>query len=89
MAQWAYATALHHAEQEDRRFGHLDGRLRTAIEQLGVNPHRVSRHVVTGISDVVKNLTPPKAVQRIKPHLRRECRKPLNMKVRTYMHHLL
>ena len=34
-------------------------------------------------------LTPPKALERVKRHLRRQCCKPTNMKVRTYIQHLL
>ena len=45
--------------------------------------------VQRALNHVVRGLAPSKALQRAKRHLRRECRKPVDMKVRIYYHHLL
>ena len=38
---------------------------------------------------MIKNMLPAKALQKVKNYLRRHCRKPHDMKVRSYYQHLL
>jgi hypothetical protein len=63
---------------------------RAALIAAGVQPaHSVQVHVLEAINFVVTNLAPKKSLQRVKRFLRRECRKPSDMKVRTYYQHLI
>ena len=41
-----------------------------------------------GLDGVIKSMTPAKALQRVKRYLRRECRKPNEMKMRVYTQHI-
>ena len=51
--------------------------------------HYLSNAIVDeSIAHLTSNLAPKKSLQRVKRHLRRECRKPADMKVRTYYQHL-
>ncbi len=54
-----------------------------------VGAHYLTAHVRIAIDFVVSNLAPKKSLQRVKRFLRRECRKPSDMKVRTYYQHLI
>ena len=54
-----------------------------------VGAHYLAAHVRIAIDFVVSNLAPKKSLQRVKRFLRRECRKPSDMKVRTYYQHLI
>jgi hypothetical protein len=45
--------------------------------------------VESAIDYVLSNVIPKKALQKVKRYLRRECRKPADMKVRMYFQHLL
>jgi hypothetical protein len=51
--------------------------------------HHLLVHVEEALNFVVTNLAPKKSLQRVKRYLRRDCRKPNDMKVRTYYQHLL
>ena len=45
-------------------------------------------HIGEALNHVVKHMVPPKALQRAKRYLRRECRKPSDMPIRSYYQHL-
>ncbi len=56
----------------------------------GVLPaHFLNVHIDDALNFVVTNLAPKKSLQRVKRFLRRDCRKPSDMKVRTYYQHLI
>jgi len=44
--------------------------------------------VKDSLNEVIKNLLPNKTLQRVKQHLRRETRKPLDMSVKQYIMHI-
>lgn len=62
---------------------------RAALMVAGIVPHRTNAHFEHAINEIITNLAPKKALQRVKRYLRRECRKPADMKVRTYYQHVL
>ena len=45
-------------------------------------------HILDGLNYVITQLVPPKSLQKVKRYLRRECRKPFEMRVRNYYQHL-
>ena len=46
-------------------------------------------HIQAALQHMLTQLLPRRALRRVKRHLRRECRKPADMKVRICMQHLL
>jgi hypothetical protein len=46
-------------------------------------------HIENGLKNVVQQLLPQRVLARVKRYIRRECRKPAEMKVRTYFNHLM
>ena len=46
-------------------------------------------HVENGLKHAVQQLLPQRVLARVKRYIRRECRKPAGMKVRTYFNHLM
>ena len=46
-------------------------------------------HIENGLKNVVQQLLPQRVLARVKRYIRRECRKPADMKVRTYYNHLM
>ncbi len=66
-----------------------DDAARQAVEANGVDHYRHVDHHEPAIQHVVRGLIPVKALQRIKRFMRRECRKPVDMKVRTFYQHLV
>ncbi len=66
-----------------------DDAARQVIMAQGLDQHRQLAHVEEAMRHVLRNLIEAKALALIKRYLRRECRKPADMKVRTYYQHLL
>ena len=62
---------------------------RAAIVANGVGHYRDDAHFALAMNEIIVNLAPKKSLQRVKRHFRRECRKPFDMKVRTYYQHLM
>ena len=56
---------------------------------LDVDANLNMEQIELGLQTVVRNLLPRRILARVKRYLRRECRKPAGMKVRTYYQHLL
>lgn len=54
-----------------------------------LDEHTTVEHIQEAIRHVLDNTLPRRALARIKRFLRRECRKPVDMKVRTYAQHIL
>ena len=57
-----------------------------ALNQAGVTRH--TDDVIPAIQVMLKGTLPFKTLQKVKRHLRRNCRKPSGMKIRTYANHL-
>ena len=64
------------------------GRRATIAAQPAVQ-HLTEIQFDEALNFVISNMIPTKALARIKRYLRRECRKPADMKVRTYFQHLI
>lgn len=62
---------------------------RNAIRAQELSQHMTNDHVDEGLRHVVTNILPRRILPKVKRFIRRECRKPRDMKVRTYMQHLL
>lgn len=62
---------------------------RNAIRAQPLSQHTTTEHVGEGLRHVVTNILPRRILPKVKRYIRRECRKPSDMKVRTYMQHLL
>ncbi len=60
-----------------------------AVINAGPNNHGRPEHVLSAVQYVLKELMPRKILQRVKRYLRRECRKPKEMKIREYFQHLV
>ena len=83
-AQYAYDAAI---EAVPAGAGH-DAAV-AAIEAQGVGHYEADAHFTLAMRSVVNQLAPKKSLQRVKRYLRRDCRKPADMKVRTYFQHIL
>ena len=62
---------------------------RKTIKDAGPIPHITHPNVLKAVNHVMTSLIPNKIVAMVKRYLRRECRKPADMKVRTYYQHLV
>ena len=67
--------------------GHAAGL--AAIRAHGIAHYRQDAHFPIAVNEIISNLAPKKSLQRVKRYFRRECRKPADMKVRTYYQHLM
>ena len=61
----------------------------TAILGQPITQHTTTAIVEQALRNIVTNVLPCKVLQRCKRFLRRECRKPNGMKVRSYFQHLM
>ena len=66
-----------------------DAAARQVVIDAGWEPHLTVADVSTAKNLTLTALIPQKIVAMVKRYLRRECRKPADMKVRTYYQHLL
>ena len=66
-----------------------DDQQRQAVMAQPLDQHRHVDDVAESIRHILRNLIEVKALALIERYLRRECRKPVDMKVRTYYQHLL
>ena len=62
---------------------------RKAVSDRNYETFITADHHMVALRDVMKNLIPKKALQRVKRSMRREMRKPADMKIRTYFQHLI
>ena len=59
------------------------------VRRQPAQQHLTVDHIQTSLQHMLTQLLPRRVLQRVKRYLRRECRKPADMKVRIYMQHLL
>lgn len=59
-----------------------------AVNGHGRDYYRHNDDFLVALNRVVENLIPKKTLAQVKRYLRRECRKPAGMKIRTYWQHL-
>ena len=76
----AYDTAMANA---------ADAAARNAVAAQGINHYVDVAHHDPAIRWVMENVMPHHCLAKIKRFLRRECRKPTDMKVKTFYHHLI
>ena len=62
---------------------------RAAVRAQPLAEHGRVEFILPSLNNVLKHLMPKNALRIIKRYLRRECRKPREMSVRTYLQHLL
>ena len=88
-----FQVALQHYKQKemDRRIEAAAVGNRAAIRTAGVNhqDNQLPADVMRAVKKMLTSILPRKVLSRVKRYLRRECRKPTGMKVRTYMQHIL
>ena len=84
LAQIRYDAAMVVARETDRTNGN-DAAV-TALEGAGVTEH--TDDVESALNLTIAENLPYKCLQKVKRYVRRECRKPLDMKVREYATHL-
>jgi hypothetical protein len=60
-----------------------------AIRANGVVHYAHDDHFTLAVNSLINHLAPKKSLQRVRRYLRRECRKPADMKVRAYYQHIL
>lgn len=65
-----------------------DAAAKATLRAAGSDPHLTDDMFKEALDYMFENLMPKKTLQRVKRYLRRECRKPADMKVRTYFQHL-
>ena len=82
-------TELCQAEQTSQADNETDATRKAAIEARTIMSFINDRFVRKGRQNVMKGLIPNKIVAMVKRYLRRECRKPSDMKIRVYYQHLL
>ena len=82
----AYNAAMANALQQDAVAGNTAAS--DAVETAGINPFLTVNDVTEAIKVVVTSLLPRKALARVKRDLRRNTRKPSDMKVRDYLRNL-
>ena len=73
-------TAGETAAQQTAAYANIMGQ---TVEQ-----HFTQIHLGEALNHIVKHMVPPKALQRAKRYLRRECRKPSDMPIRVYWQNL-
>ena len=87
-AQAAYNEALKAARAADRAAGAGTTVNETAVTNNGVNHYRSVDHLVIATRMVLFNLMPAKVLAKVKRQVRRDMRKPVDMKVRAYFQNL-
>ena len=86
-AQAGYNEALKTALEADDAAGNNNAS--TVIRNNGVDHYRANAHLDRALQVVLLNLMPSKVLPKVKRQMRREMRKPLDMKVRAYAQHLV
>ena len=86
LATTAYNEALATARVADQAAG--NNTQETAVTTRGVNGFRVADHLRQGIRMVLMSLMPSKVLAKVKRQVRRDMRKPVDMKVRAYCQNL-
>ena len=86
-AELAYNEAMKTALAADTTAGNTDAS--DAVRANGIDHYRTDDHLDIGLQEVVANLLPRKVLPKVKRNLRRDMRKPLDMKVRTYFQALM
>lgn len=81
-AQNRYDAALVTAQQADQAAGNTVAS--DAVRHNGVDHYRIVDHLTDGINHVITNLLPRKCLAKVKRSLRRDMRKPADMRVRPY-----
>jgi hypothetical protein len=80
LAQATYETAMDNA---------ANAAARQAVQNNGIPHYQANAHFQPALHWVLQNLMPKNILQYVKRHVRRECRKPKDMKVRIYLQHLI
>ena len=86
-AELAYEAALTAALQTDVTAG--DTVASDAVRANGVDHYRHNDHLDIALQEVVTSLMPRKVLAKVKRNLRRDMRKPMDMKVRPYFQALM
>ena len=84
----AEATRLSQAAYDAALAGAADDPTRAAIEDNGVLHYATVDNLFEAIEKVTEQQCPQHVLARVKRSIRRNCRKPREMKVRTYFQHL-
>ena len=84
LAQIRYDAALEVALEADKTAGNTTAS--DAVKATGAVQH--TNDVEAALSLIIAENLPYKCLQKVKRYIRRECRKPLDMKVREYASHL-
>ena len=80
LAKVDYLTELNKALQDDQAAG--DTTASDAVKANGIDHYRDNDHLDVGLQMVVTNYLPRKVLARVKRAMRRDMRKPMDMKVR-------
>lgn len=88
-----FGTKLASLKQEtwdQRRLEEDDDEAAQAIHDAGleVAENMLDEHIGRAIDDTLKQLMPHRVLPRVRRFVRRECRKPADMKVRRFYHHM-
>ena len=86
-ARVAYIQALTAAEAADRAAGNTDAS--DAVRNNGAEHYIHNDHLDVALNLVVTNYLPRKVLARVKRSMRRDMRKPADMKVRHYYQNLI
>ena len=81
-AEVAYQEALKEAKETDRAAG--DTVASDAVTANGVDHYHTNEHLDAALREVVTSLVPRKVLAKVKKDLRRDMRKPLSLRIRTY-----
>ncbi len=65
-----------------------DDAAKTAARTADKESRATNAMILDSINYVITQLVPPKSLQKVKRYLRRECRKPFEMRIRNYYQHL-
>ena len=86
-AQDAYNAAMTAAEATDVANGNHDAA--NQVRTNGVDHYRANGHLDLALQVTLLNLMPSKVLPKVKRQMRREMRKPVDMKVRAFCQHLV
>ena len=87
LAKVDYLTELNKALQDDQAAG--DTTASDGVKANGIDHYRDNDHLDVGLQMVVTNYLPRKVLARVKRAMRRDMRKPMDMKVRHYYQNLI
>ena len=69
--------------------GAADANDRATIVTNGIPHYQQVYDILPACNHVIQAIAPVNSLRRVKQYLRRECRKPVDMKVRTYYNHII